>query len=210
MGAPVSLFRTIQDTLSTYRVRSVIVTILRTWCKTEGDTSMSTCWACGGAPPSWSFVCEECGGRGVSSKSAQEQMEMAERDYWRAQWGNTAIHFVADRLSLASLPQQSLIQSYFVVNRRTLKYFRQALGRYKSPHRAVFAPWRCRRRITERTPGRLGILPTSSWDRMGEAAPALSAASLLPPPEYRAIAVTYPPLTAHALPGSRRQLFYRA
>jgi hypothetical protein len=48
---------------------------------------MSTCWACGGAPPSWSFICEECGGRGVSSKFAQEQMERVERDYWRGSAG---------------------------------------------------------------------------------------------------------------------------
>jgi hypothetical protein len=44
---------------------------------------MSTCWACGGAPPSWSFVCEECGGRGLSSKSVREEMERVEGDYWR-------------------------------------------------------------------------------------------------------------------------------
>jgi hypothetical protein len=48
---------------------------------------MSTCWACNGAPPSWSFVCEECGGRGVSSKSAHEEMERVERDYWRGSVG---------------------------------------------------------------------------------------------------------------------------
>jgi hypothetical protein len=44
---------------------------------------MSICWACGGAPPSWSFVCEECGGRGMSSENAHEEMERVERDYWR-------------------------------------------------------------------------------------------------------------------------------
>jgi hypothetical protein len=38
---------------------------------------MLTCWACRGVPPS----CEECGGRGVSSKSAQEEMERVERNY---------------------------------------------------------------------------------------------------------------------------------
>ena len=48
---------------------------------------MSTCWACGGAPPSWSFVCEECGGRGLSSKSVREEMERVERDYWRGLLG---------------------------------------------------------------------------------------------------------------------------
>ena len=48
---------------------------------------MSTCWACGGAPPSWSFVCEECGSRGLSSKFAQERMERLERDYWRGSAG---------------------------------------------------------------------------------------------------------------------------
>jgi hypothetical protein len=48
---------------------------------------MSTCWACGGAPPSWSFVCEECGGRGISSKSEHERMEKLERDYWRGSMG---------------------------------------------------------------------------------------------------------------------------
>lgn len=58
---------------------------------TEGDTTMSPCWACGGAPPSWFFVCEECGGRAVSSKSGQEEMERVERDYWqgaRGQYSN--------------------------------------------------------------------------------------------------------------------------
>ena len=48
---------------------------------------MSTCWACGGAPPSWSFVCEECGGKGVSSKSAQEEIERVDRDYWEGSAG---------------------------------------------------------------------------------------------------------------------------
>src|SRR3954466_14717860 len=103
--------------LSTYRAGSVIVSILRTRCKMVGDMSMSTCWACGGAPPSWSFVCEECGGRGISSKSEHERMETLERDYWRGSWGNTAIHFVAALLSWASLPQRSLTRSSFVVDR---------------------------------------------------------------------------------------------
>ena len=48
---------------------------------------MSTCLACGGAPPSWSFVCEECGGRGISSKSEHERMEKLETDYWRGSMG---------------------------------------------------------------------------------------------------------------------------
>ena len=85
--ARVEQFRTIQDLLSTHRDGSVIVSILRTRCKSEGDMSMSICWACGGAPPSWSFVCEECGGRGVSSEKAHEEMERVERDYWRGSVG---------------------------------------------------------------------------------------------------------------------------
>ena len=85
--APIRHSEQFRTLLSTYGAGSFILTILRTRCKTVGDKSMSTCWACGGAPPSWSFVCEECGGRGVSSKSAQEQMEMVERDYWRGSVG---------------------------------------------------------------------------------------------------------------------------
>jgi hypothetical protein len=43
---------------------------------------MATCWACGGAPPSWACTCEECGGRGVDPTSTREEMERVERDYW--------------------------------------------------------------------------------------------------------------------------------
>ena len=48
---------------------------------------MSTCWACGGAPPSWSSICEECGGTGVCSTSTQQEMERFERSYWRGSVG---------------------------------------------------------------------------------------------------------------------------
>lgn len=43
---------------------------------------MSTCWACGGAPPSRSSICKECGGSGVCPISAQEEMARVERNYW--------------------------------------------------------------------------------------------------------------------------------
>jgi hypothetical protein len=46
---------------------------------------MSTCWACGGAPPTWSSVCEQCGGRGVISP--HEEMKTVERDYWLGSTG---------------------------------------------------------------------------------------------------------------------------
>ena len=84
---------------------------------------MSTCWACGGAPPSWSFVCEECGGRGLSSKSVREEMERVEGDYWRGLVGQSATRFVADRLRWASSPRLSLTQSSFVVDPRTSNAF---------------------------------------------------------------------------------------
>jgi hypothetical protein len=50
---------------------------------------MSSCWACGGAPPSWARICEVCGGRGVVATTLEE-MEF-KRDYWRdsvGQFGN--------------------------------------------------------------------------------------------------------------------------
>ena len=47
---------------------------------------MSTCWACGGAPPSWSSICEECGGTGCLT-SAHEEMERVERNYWHGSVG---------------------------------------------------------------------------------------------------------------------------
>lgn len=50
---------------------------------------MLTCWACRGVPPS----CEECGGRGVSSKSAQEEMERVERNYWQGSVGQYSNQF---------------------------------------------------------------------------------------------------------------------
>jgi hypothetical protein len=82
-----SEFRTIQDALK-YLARWLGYSPNpRRGCTTEGDTTMSPCWACGGAPPSWFFVCEECGGRAVSSKSAQEEMERVERDYWQGAGG---------------------------------------------------------------------------------------------------------------------------
>ena len=84
---PISLFRTIQDTLK-YLPRGLRYCLNpEDAVKMVGDMSMSTCWACGGAPPSWSFVCEECGGRGISSKSEHERMEKLERDYFRGSMG---------------------------------------------------------------------------------------------------------------------------
>ena len=47
--------------------------------------TMSNCWACGGAPPSWASICEQCGGTGVCSTATQEDMARFERDYWRVQ-----------------------------------------------------------------------------------------------------------------------------
>jgi hypothetical protein len=43
---------------------------------------MSTCWACGGAPPSWARICEVCGGRGIVAITLEE-MEGFKPDYWR-------------------------------------------------------------------------------------------------------------------------------
>jgi hypothetical protein len=45
--------------------------------------TMSNCWACGGVPPSWASICEQCGGTGVCSTATQEDMARFERDYWR-------------------------------------------------------------------------------------------------------------------------------
>jgi hypothetical protein len=44
---------------------------------------MSTCWACGGAPPSWFCVCEECGGRGQLLERSAPPQGAAEINYWR-------------------------------------------------------------------------------------------------------------------------------
>ena len=86
---------------------------------------MSTCWACGGAPPSWSFICEECGGRGGSSKSHKSKWKWLKEIIGEDQWGNTAIHFRSRPPELDPIAPAIPNPILFVVNRRTLKYFRQ-------------------------------------------------------------------------------------
>ena len=44
-----------------------------------------TCWSCGGTPPSWFCICEECGGRGqllVCPACLSPPQGAAERNYW--------------------------------------------------------------------------------------------------------------------------------
>jgi hypothetical protein len=53
---------------------------------------MSTCWACGGAPPSWVRICEVCGGRGGVTTTLEE-MEGFKRDYWRDSAGQFSYPF---------------------------------------------------------------------------------------------------------------------
>ena len=130
-----SLFRTIQDTLK-YLPRGLRYCLNpEDAVKMVGDMSMSTCWACGGAPPSWSFVCEECGGRGISSKSEHERMETLERDYWRGSMGQYSNPFRSRSPQLGfiapAIPIRSRVSSkQFQVGTRALLFneFVEAVG----------------------------------------------------------------------------------
>jgi hypothetical protein len=115
--SPTRAFRTIQDLLSTYRAGSVIVLILRTRVKSEGDIRCQLAGHVVERPRRGPLFA-----RNVAVEALARSRNTKEWKSWNViiggvQWDNTAIHFVAALPSWASLPQRSLTRSSFVVDR---------------------------------------------------------------------------------------------
>jgi hypothetical protein len=115
--SPPRAFRTIQDLLSTYRAGSVIVSILRTRFKSEGDIRCQLAGHVVERPRRGPLFA-----RNVAVEALARSRNTNEWKSWNViiggvQWGNTAIRFVAALPSWASLPQRSLTRSSFVVDR---------------------------------------------------------------------------------------------
>jgi hypothetical protein len=77
----------------------------------------NTCWSCGGTPPSWFCMCEECGGRGqllVCPACLPPPRGAAERNYWCGSAGQFSDPFCGrehERAFILHRPAQSQFSS---------------------------------------------------------------------------------------------------